>query len=399
MGILERLFWPLGLAVLLSCGGGGGSSGSTLAGERPSLANLQLSPSSVVQNQGGGTVTLTASFDFQDAGGNLSDLYLSDGAGQTLSLPIQGADGITGGTLQLYLYVHTDVIGRYAFDLWVDDAFGLASNSLTGTFEVQPDDTATSWSIRSLPGGYSGTVLEAVAWSGSQFVAVGGGGAILTSPDGATWSGQASPTTLDLHGVAWAGGTYVAVGDQGTTLTSGDGINWTSHPTDGGLTLQAVAGSGSRWVAVGWRANAPPALDSEVILSSTDAATWTPSPATGNGYLFGVHWNGSSFLAVGEQSGSVATGRIYGPSDGLTWGPPLDPSSMYLTTATSDGSGWVASGPSCPALHSTDGLAWTATGIGAMVGSRAIGWSGRRFLAGGVAGTGNTSTDGVNGWP
>ncbi len=61
-----------------------------------------------------------------------------------------------------------------------------------------------------------------IAWSGTQYVAVGGSGnsgTIFTSPDGITWTREAAGTTNTLYGVAWSGTKFVVVGN-GTILTS-----------------------------------------------------------------------------------------------------------------------------------------------------------------------------------
>ena len=59
-----------------------------------------------------------------------------------------------------------------------------------------------------------------LAWTGTQFIAVGTGGTILTSPDGASWTARTSGKTTNLHGIVWSGSKFVAVGDNGTILTS-----------------------------------------------------------------------------------------------------------------------------------------------------------------------------------
>ncbi len=51
-------------------------------------------------------------------------------------------------------------------------------------------------------------------------MAVGGGGTILTSPDGVTWTRRASGTTQHLHAVTYGNGLFVAVGSWGTVLLS-----------------------------------------------------------------------------------------------------------------------------------------------------------------------------------
>jgi hypothetical protein len=59
-----------------------------------------------------------------------------------------------------------------------------------------------------------------VAYGDGLFVAVGSGGVILTSPDGATWTAWTSGTGNDLNGVTYGNGLFVVVGDRSIILTS-----------------------------------------------------------------------------------------------------------------------------------------------------------------------------------
>ncbi|MDS4041289.1 MAG: hypothetical protein RKP20_08950, partial [Candidatus Competibacter sp.] len=110
------------------------------------------------------------------------------------------------------------------------------------------------------------TGLAGIAWSGDQFVAVGPGGAIQTSPDGAAWTSQPSGTTQDLYGVAWSGQRFVAVGAGGLILASADGQIWTTQPAGTVLDLWGIAWSGGQFAVVG---------EGGVILTSPDGLTWT----------------------------------------------------------------------------------------------------------------------------
>ena len=62
--------------------------------------------------------------------------------------------------------------------------------------------------------------LEDVAYGANRFVAVGGAGQIIHSPDGSHWTAAASSTAAQLNGVASNGTHFVAVGNNGTILTS-----------------------------------------------------------------------------------------------------------------------------------------------------------------------------------
>jgi hypothetical protein len=78
-----------------------------------------------------------------------------------------------------------------------------------------------------------------VTYGNGLFVAVGDGGAILTSPDGVTWTPRTSGTSNTLFGVTYGNGLFVAVGDGGAILTSPDGVNWT--PRTSGRATRSTA--------------------------------------------------------------------------------------------------------------------------------------------------------------
>lgn len=74
--------------------------------------------------------------------------------------------------------------------------------------------------------------LNAVAYAGNQFVAVGSDGIILTSADGLSWIKRDSGTNKHLYTVTLARDLLIAAGETGTILTSPDGITWKSIATD-----------------------------------------------------------------------------------------------------------------------------------------------------------------------
>ena len=82
------------------------------------------------------------------------------------------------------------------------------------------------------------------------FVAVGEG-AIWRSADATTWTEVTSPTMADIEAVAYSNSEYVAVGAAGTVLTSQDGIQWHARSSNVGEYLYGVCAGGGRFVAVG----------------------------------------------------------------------------------------------------------------------------------------------------
>ena len=222
----------------------------------------------------------------------------------------------------------------------------------------------------------SGTTqnLFGVAWSGTQFVAVGNSGTILTSPNGIAWTTRTSGTTNNLVDVAWSGTQFVAVGG-GIILTSPDGITWTSRSTT--QSPFGVAWSGTQFVAVG---------ESGIILTSTDGITWTSRTSGTTQHLFGgVAWSGTQFVAVG------ISGIILTSPDGIVWttrtsgtGLPLDGVNWSGTQFVAVGGGGGADGI---ILTSPDGITWTRQASGTTNRLFGVVWSGTQSVIVGANGT------------
>ena len=87
---------PIGVVVLAAfllggCGGGGGGGGGTPVNSTPSISNLAFTPVSALHGDGNGSITVTGSLQFVDAGGDLSTLHLTNPQCQSLSQAISGA--------------------------------------------------------------------------------------------------------------------------------------------------------------------------------------------------------------------------------------------------------------------------------------------------------------------
>jgi len=197
--------------------------------------------------------------------------------------------------------------------------------------------------------------LDAVTWTGSQFVAVGGVSdetcLVLKSTGGDCWLSTCLAGKPMLHAVAagnptlvaggerellvhsedlvawngttnhyspindvvWTGDQFVAVGDSGTVKTSPDGETWTSRSTGlaGNMHLKSVAWSDSLLTAVGRDRNTGKPL----VLVSADGISWTQrSMATLPDFdLFVVEWTGSAFVAMGQFGHTLVS------PDGTAW--------------------------------------------------------------------------------
>jgi photosystem II stability/assembly factor-like uncharacterized protein len=133
-------------------------------------------------------------------------------------------------------------------------------------------------------------VLRGVVWTGTQFIACGNAGIILTSPDGITWTTRTTglPSTTSLNSIDWSGSLAVAVGVSNSLsiiYTSSDGITWTarSHPET--REFYDVVWANNRFVAVG-NDLYPTATDAvritNLVLTSSNGISWTSVPNIGN---------------------------------------------------------------------------------------------------------------------
>src|SRR6185503_13897538 len=134
--------------------------------------------------------------------------------------------------------------------------------------------------------------LYGIVHGNGTFVAVGTGGAILTSSNGVNWSNHPQTNLGSLRAVAYGNGTFVALDGFSKTATSTDGMTWTVRALPFSLGPENITFGAGVFVIV--------ASDNEV-LSSPDGITWrhhfTPSNEGFYGTTFGHH----TFLGVGED--------------------------------------------------------------------------------------------------
>ena len=133
-------------------------------------------------------------------------------------------------------------------------------------------DPLDNWTSRSAL--KTGTELLGVAYGNGLFVAVGGGsgtaseGIILTSSTGTNWVQRRAGLNYLLQGVTYGANQFVAVGYGGTIATSTDGATWVKRESgtpDFGF--YSVIRGGNQFVAVGRLGNGP------AIETSSDGVT------------------------------------------------------------------------------------------------------------------------------
>jgi hypothetical protein len=257
--------------------------------------------------------------------------------------------------------------------------FAIAGISVALAFATQADPLA-NWRLRQ---SNVTNTLNVVAYGGGQFVAVGEGGTILTSPDGSNWMSRVSGTTQTLHGVTFGLNRFIVVGHRepspfsdGIALTSPDGIDWESHTNALLRPLFDVVYGNGVFVAMGIGA-----------YTSVDGSDWehhlTQAPGPGTGICFG---NG---LFAGVVLESYGASYLVTSTDGMNWNPHLL-LEFPLAKAIAFGAGrFVAVGGdadlrrySMIASMSTNGINWSAQNvIGGGTFLNAVTYGGNRFFA------------------
>jgi hypothetical protein len=170
-------------------------------------------------------------------------------------------------------------------------------------------------------GGSASTPIYKILWTGSQFVAVGLGPlgpAVLTSPNGATWTNRSSAVSTSGYGsfeascVAWSGSVLCIGGPQGRiAVSSNGGVSWTYTTSlrsntawqgGGGTSIAVVS---LIWAGTTFVAGGP---QGQIATSTTDGLTWTYQPAlratawANFSFIFNFIFTGSQLLAIGQNT-------------------------------------------------------------------------------------------------
>jgi hypothetical protein len=287
-----------------------------------------------------------------------------------------------------------------------DTSYSFTVNSRTGggpggpaatTITATPRLAGGTWTPASAAGTQD---LRGMTYSGVNYVAVGNGGAILTSPNAATWTSVTSPTTQTLNGALYfptyvtANGVtttttnYLAVGDAGTILTSTDSATWTAKTSGSTKNLNAAANNGlGLGVVVG---------AGGTILTSTDGTTWTPATSSGTtNDLYAVSYVSSIWYAAG------ANGTLVRSTDGLTWTAVATGSSADFhglaygaSASTTTAVAYVLVGTGGTVLTSADAVTWTSQVLPGVGNLNAVVY-GAKYVTVGNGGQIFTSTDAV----
>jgi predicted small lipoprotein YifL len=309
------------------------------------------------------SATPRAAGDTWNGGATLSDNLTGIGfAGITTCLRTGLASGVlTAVGPGATLYSSTDAVNwtrrtppsGFSADLYAIANYTASPNNTTspglrtiavgaGSAALVSTDGSLTWSAGQAFDASRAT-LRGIVTAGSAFLAVGDGGTIRSTTDGANWNVLTSNTTANLRGVAFGASRYVAVGDGGVLVSSTDaGVTWTAQTIAGAGNLRAIAfgnndnsiGNGgtlliNTFVAV--------ADNGTAVVSNDGGATWTVRTVAGAGELVGIAYT-SRFVAIDSA------GNAFISANGQTWSNAIATGRSGLRAIVNNGYGFISVG-------------------------------------------------------
>jgi hypothetical protein len=227
------------------------------------------------------------------------------------------------------------------------------------------------------------------------FVAVGDAGALISSPDGITWTIRTSGVGGPLNDVAWGPdangvGTYVVVGNAGVILTSTNGLDWLSGSSPSSRDLRSVVHHIDRFFAVGGDYSA-----GAETLVSLDGTTWTrPDVPPPQHLLTGLASDGATLVAVGNYRSDLQTFGAFTWVEGNGWQQRIDAGASGTTyDAVAAGIPAFALIGSSTAATSSDAVTWLPSAIVGVPPMHGLVYSALGWVAVGDGGVALTAPD------
>jgi hypothetical protein len=208
--------------------------------------------------------------------------------------------------------------------------------------------------------------LRAIEYASGSFVTGGQGAQLFTSENGSQWTAVAGPFSVnEVRGLAFDSGVYIAVGQDGIRRSQGNPSTW--GPVS---SFDPVASPFERYqavVPVGAVEFATGSGVGTVRISDSDGQAWVRNPRDLNlsnpdPELRGIAAGAGRIIAVGRggyyrvYQGTTTTA----PATGHTLTVPTDLNAITYV----NGKGFVAVGNAGWIFTSADGSAWTSNSVG-----------------------------------
>lgn len=231
-------------------------------------------------------------------------------------------------------------------------------------------------------------LMRSVAYTGTQYVAVGDGA--WTSPDGVVWTETIPAANAgNLSRVIWTGTQVVAVGQasssgQSRVWIAPDGVSWTEvvMPTGSIKKLNGIANFGSLLVATG---------DGGLVLTSPDSGlTWKKYAVVlkAGEHFMDTAFGNNLFVAVTNLGG------IWTSASGTKWINRKAASSGTLHRVIRAGNQFIAVGDQGKLAYSFGGIEWVITNASSAQSLRDMAFTGTTLAVAGTSGAILTSDGG-----
>lgn len=276
------------------------------------------------------------------------------------------------------------------------DIYVVTANSTNAVYfgagRIGVSTNATTWTSTVT---YTSTDYYSCAYGNGVFVAVGAGGNLFSSPDGAYWTPRTSQFGInDIYRVRFLNNQFVAVGAPGRIATSSDGITWTLKATGlaSNANLTDVTYGPAGYIVI-------PNVAGSSYLWSLDLTTFVSKQFSGTSYtpLTAAYYAGSYYIGL---SGS---GILFTSPTGIgNW--TYKDSKLGSVRQLAYGNGVFVAAPSATSTTisvSVDGgNTWTARDAQTLAVIRDVAYGAGVFVATGDVGVGGVkvgiSYDGVN---
>jgi hypothetical protein len=325
----------------------------------PVISNLRLSPGSAEQMQGDGTLTVTATFDFEDSRLDIASMQVDVSDGTSVTINFAQSPATATGTISEQFDISTVDAGSLDVDICISDAAGDISNHLIVAFPVSEVANPHPPQISNLE------IVPTFLWH--------------MEDDGtttATATFDYSDVGLDIttmH-VEISDGSSSAIDLMGTINTETGSISQQINvPTTNVGTYTVTI-----WIVdvVGDESNR---LDRNVVVVNdvSGESDWIPRVTGLAEVLNDVLWNGNEFLAVGNR------GTILRSADGIDWTSVDSETVSNLHAIAWNGFTYAVVGDAATVLVSDDGENWTHQSGGFGLPYHAVAYSDTLLVAGG----------------
>lgn len=228
--------------------------------------------------------------------------------------------------------------------LWDVSRIGSTFVAVGNYGSIMTSTDGIQWTVEVVPDEAKDTVLLGVGGRENAFIAAGSAGTLLMSTNAVVWATASVPAvTNDLQGVTFWNGQFFVTGGGGKVISSPDGLSWTVRAELGSMFLSGIAGSSDRLVVCGQQG---------AIFTSVDGNSWVRVQSGTTNWLYRVRFIGGMWFAVGQN------GTILASPDGEKWSTQASNTSNWLTDICQFNGNLYAVGTQGTVLVSTNKATW-----------------------------------------